>query len=182
MGTEQLGNLRQGQEAASAQAGESIGEAVLVAQVDDDGGGELTGDARVQAARVEDLGDLRVGVVLEEAIDLSHDGRVGPPEIGGGPREGQPEGPNGAAAEADVGDELVGAQQGDVVEQQPDHPLALPLRGRRICPEPREVGGEGEDTGPLGRVDEPPVGRVPALVLLLCRGERPQLRVPVGLE
>ena len=182
MGTEHLGNLRQRQEAASAQAGVSIGQGVLLAQVDDDSGGEPVGDARVQAARVEDLGDLRVGVAIEEPIDLGHDGGIGPPEIGGIAGQGQPDGPDDAAAEADVGDDLVSAHQGDVVEQQPDHALALPLRRGGVRPEPREVGGEGEDPGPRRRVDEPPIGLVPALMILLRRRERPQLVVPVGLE
>jgi len=182
MGAEQVADLSQGQQATGAQAGEPVGQAIRAPQVDDDRGGEPRGDARLEAGRVEQLGRLRIGVLVEQAVELGDDRGIGPPQLGRRDGQRQAERPDRAAPEADLGDDLVRAQQGDVLDEEADHPLAFALRRRRIRPQAPEVGREREDPGSLGRIDERAIALAGPLVRLLRVGERAELRVPVGLE
>jgi len=71
-------------------------------------------------------------------------------------------------------------EQGDIVDEQRQHPLALTLRGVRVPPDGGEVDREREDALALLRVDGDTIGGALALVLLLSVGEGAQPAVPVG--
>jgi hypothetical protein len=81
-----------------------------------------------------------------------------------------------------MGDDLLAAQQGDVLDQDPDHALALTLGNGRISPQPWEVGGQREDLLPMSVLEDSVVGLPPALVFLLRVLKCTQLVVPVRLE
>ena len=87
--------------------------------------------ARARTARVEDPGDLALGVLVEQLIDFGDHGRIGLAQLPGVQRERQLQAVGGAAAESDVSDERVGPQQGDVVQEQTEHALAVALRRGR---------------------------------------------------
>jgi hypothetical protein len=87
-----------------------------------------------------------------------------------------------AAAEADVHVDLVGAVQGDVIDQQPRDALALARRGGGVGPELGEVGGERADAR-LVLVGERGVrGGAGALVVVLGALGGAQRVVVVGFE
>jgi hypothetical protein len=73
-------------------------------------------------------------VVVEEPVDFSDDGGAHLAQLGGAERQRQEQALGDAAPEADVGSDLVGAQQGDVLDQEPGHALgsrARPAASRR---------------------------------------------------
>ena len=75
--------------------------------------------------------DLEVGVLVEEAVDLGDDsGLVRRKAQRRRPRYRQ--GPRGAAAEADVHDELLPVDERHVLDDQAQHPLPLTGRCRGI--------------------------------------------------
>ena len=88
----------------------------------------------------------------------------------------------GAAPEADVGSDLVGAQQRDVFDQEPDHALALALGDGRVTPQAGEITGQGQDLLPLVGLQGVPVGLPPAFVVVLGVAQRTQLVVPFSFE
>ena len=94
-----------------------LGRWLASRQLDDHGSGERLVGAGAPAGLVEFGGDLGVGVVVEESVDLGE-------RVGGGlarfpgvqcPRECQ--GGGLAAAEADVEMNLIGSAEGDVLDQ-----------------------------------------------------------------
>ena len=94
----------------------------------------------------------------------------------------QRQGGGRAAAETDGGGDLALLEQGDVLDQQREHPLALARRGVRVAPHGREVGREVQDPLTCRRVDDQPIGGTLALIVLLSLGEPAQFDVPVGLQ
>jgi hypothetical protein len=48
-------------------------------------------------------------------------------------------------------------EEGDILDEEHQHPLAFPLGGVRVPPDRGEVDGEGEDALPL----PPPLARTP---------------------
>jgi hypothetical protein len=96
---------------------------------------------------VELGGGLGVGVGVEQAVEQLDCVGVGLAGLPGPERDRGAEAERLAAAEADVQVDLVGAVEGDVLDQQPRDALALARRGGRVGPEFREVGGERADLG-----------------------------------
>ena len=88
------------------------------------------------------------GVLIEEAVDLGDQLRIGLGQLPGLERNGEDQGPGGATLEADVDVDLLPLEQGHVLEKEADHALSLPWRGLRVVPEAREVGGQGQDLLP----------------------------------
>jgi len=86
----------------------------------------------------------------------------------------------GVPADPDAGLGQVGlGEQGDVGDEGPQQPLAVPGRGGRRVPQARHVGGEGLELGP-GRQ-----GRDGGLRLgqgLVGLGQGRQTRLPAGLQ
>src|SRR5206468_4231221 len=95
---------------------------------------------------------------------------------------GQPEGVNRAAAEANVGDDLVGLRQGHVLDEEADHTHAFARWGGRVMPEPGEVGSEREHLPALLLAERPGLAVSLALVVFLGCRQRPQLVVPLRLQ
>jgi hypothetical protein len=121
------GHLGQGEHAGVTESLLAAAQPVFVADVADDEAVERAAFAAGQAAVVEDAGDLGVGVVIEELIDGGDDGGGGLAELRGVRRGGQGEGVVLAGGQADVrGDGVAGPGDGDVGEQQPGEPPALP--------------------------------------------------------
>jgi hypothetical protein len=79
---------------------------------------ELFGLTRADTALVEYRDDFPVGVVVEEAVNLLDDRRVGLAELPDPERARQLKGSCGAAAEADMGGDLLVPEQGDVVDHE----------------------------------------------------------------
>jgi hypothetical protein len=135
-----------------------------------------------QATFVEVVGDLGIGVLVEEGIDLLAHVLVRDAPLLGGERARDRQRRRSAAAEADADGHLVLLEERDVFDEQGEHPLALAVRGLRVAPDGRDIGGEREDARAFVLVDDETIAGALALVLLLRLGQRPQPRVPVGFE
>jgi hypothetical protein len=48
-----------------------------------------------------------------------------------------------------------GFHQSDILNQQPDHPLAFAIGRVRVRPQPRKIRGQPEDLGALGGIQVP---------------------------
>ena len=119
---------------------------------------------------------------LEEPVDFGDDGGAHLAQLGGAERQRQEQAMGGAAPEADVGDDLVGPQQGDVLDQEPDHALAFALGDGRVTPQPRKISGQGQDLLSLAGLQGAPVGVPSAFVVVLGVAQRTQFLVPFGFE
>jgi len=77
MDAERGGHLLERQRALSAQPGAAVVKTVPRAELPDDEGTELVCHAGTQTTCVQDVGDLGVGVIFQEAINLGdHAGSV----------------------------------------------------------------------------------------------------------
>ena len=143
---------------------------------------ECVTGAGAQAALVEHMGDLGVGVFVEERIDLSPDVIVGDSQLLS--REGarQRQRGRGPTPKADGGGDLPLFDQRDILDQEAEHAFALSLRGLWVSPDGREVGGQGEDALAFVVVDREPIGFALALILLLGIAQGAQLGIPVRFE
>jgi hypothetical protein len=148
------------------------------------GGRERLARAGLQAALVEDGGDLAIAVrVVEQRVDLRDDRGAGAALIACADRCGHLDGLRAATAKADVErDHAIAPGQRDVLDEQRRHPLALAVRRRRVVPQGREVPRELEDALALLVIEPRLVGMVAALVFLSRALERPELLVPARLE
>src|SRR5207249_8290779 len=86
------------------------------------------------------------------------------------------------AAEADVRLDAVGLGQGDVLDEQPDHAFAFPLRGGRVTPQGGEVAGQRVDAVGVLAGERDGRGRSGLVVLVLGVLHRGQCLVPVGFQ
>ena len=77
---------------------------------------------------------------------------------------------------------FIAPDQGDVLDEEPDHPFLLPVRRMGIVPQAGEVGGEADDLLAPLLVEPCSVGCRLAFVVLLGLGQGPELGVPVGLQ
>ena len=135
-----------------------------------------------QPALVEDVCHLGVGIFVEETVDLLAHVRVCGALLLSRQRAGQRQAGGCAATEADGGRDLALLDQGDVLDQEREHALALALRRSRVAPRRGEVRGEGEDALALVRVNDEPIGGTLALVIRLRLGEGPQPGIPVDFQ
>ena len=88
---------------------------------------------------VEGVGDLRVGVGVEELVEAGEGVGVGLAGLPAGGWDGTGDAGGLAAFEADVEVDDVGSVDGDVFDEEADHALAFPLRGGGIAPQGRKV-------------------------------------------
>ena len=86
---------------------------------------------------------MGIGVFVQQGVQLPTDILVGRSQLLRRPWTRQRQRGGRAAAETDVGGDLALFQQGDVFDQECQHPLALALRRVRVAPHRREVGGQG---------------------------------------
>ena len=133
------------------------------------------------AGGVEGVGGLGVGVIVEEPVEQGEYIGVGLAGGPGGGRDGDGQAGGLPAAEADVEVDLVGLGQGDVVDEQPGHALALALGGGWVGPQGGEVGGEAADAGLVLVAERGGCGGGP-LVVVLGGLQLAQSVVPVGFE
>ena len=175
-------DLVSGEHPGGAQMIEAALEPVLATQPQHHLGVKGESFTGAVATLVQDDRDLLVGVALGQLLEFAEDVRRRLSQLPGALRQREGEAPRGAASEADVRVDDVGPAKGDVLDKEPEHPLALPHRRLRIAPELREVGGEREDLGALLGVDDLPIGDALPLVFLLRGGERAQALVPLGLQ
>jgi hypothetical protein len=161
-------------------------------QIHDEGRGEARrassrtdAPARLQPSRVERVRDVRVDVIVEQAIDEIDDGRLrfdllrGRRGVVGFERLGF------AAPESEV--DAGGPGGGDlderrIVDDRGEHPLPVTVRGGGVCPQASEVRRHGDQPLPRAAVD--PLGVIVAGAFALRpRGrERAQFVVPLGFE
>src|SRR5712691_3304217 len=125
------GHLVDRQQALVAQAATPVFKTVFPAQLPDDEVAEPPGHAWPKTTCVQDLGDLGVGVMLEQTIDLGDDRWIRPPQLIGGLWQREPDGVRGAAAEADLSDHLLRLDQCHVLQKEADHTLPFALRSSR---------------------------------------------------
>ncbi len=176
------GSFADAQHAAGAQALVPGGQAVLPAyglyapRPEDDA------VAGAQAALVQQGGDLRVGVAVQQAVDPGYDALGGPVPLPGGKFGGQPQLAGRPAARTHAKSDLRAARDGDVLDQQPRHAFALAIRGRRIVPQAREVGGQGQDASAPGVVEPSRVLGAPLLEFPAGVVQSAQPGVPLGLQ
>jgi hypothetical protein len=135
---EALGELGCGEQALGAEPVGVAGQMVLVADVNDDAGGERLVLAGAVSGGVERFGRLGVGVGVQEPVECRDGVGAG---LAGLPRcrwyrDGEAAGLS--AAQTHVPVDAIGLVQGDVVDKQTNHAFAVPLRGVRVGPE----GGE----------------------------------------
>ena len=131
---------------------------------------------------VEDVGDLRVGMVLTQCVDLCHHFRrclTNPPHRR---RQRQAQRPGSTAAEADAHHDLFPPGKGNVLDQQPHHALALAVRGLGIVPQPRNVGRQGEDPLSLLSAELPMILLSASLEFFLRVLQATQLLVPLRFQ
>ena len=150
IGAEQLRYLVEREQTPTPKAAVAVLESVCASQRVEDLEAEAFGHSGAEPVRVEDVDDLGVGVVVEQAVDFGDHGRIDLAQLSCVEWQGQMKAVGGATSKADQGDDLVSAQQGDVFQQEPDHALALTLRHGRIAPEAGEVGGHGIGAGRPG--------------------------------
>ena len=129
---EPVGGLFEVEETAGGEAFGSGWEVMLDAYVVDDAGVEGLSGAGDDPGLVEFVGDTAFGVTVEQPIDVGDDVVRGAPGLGGRERDGDVEAGGGAAFETYVHGDVVAAGQGDVLDEQADHPFAFAVRGARI--------------------------------------------------
>src|ERR1019366_5032118 len=96
-----------------------------------DGSGEGLTGARTMAVAVEGLGGLGVGVGVEKTIESGEGVGVGLAGLSTAERNGDQEAGGRSTAEPDMEVDLVRLDDGDVLDEEPGDPLALPVgRGR----------------------------------------------------
>lgn len=91
-----------------------------------DGRGEGLTGARVVAVTVEGLGGLGVGVGVEKAIEDGQGVGVGLAGLPAAERNGNHKAGDRPTTEADVEVDLFRLDDGDVFDEEPGDPLALP--------------------------------------------------------
>lgn len=109
-----------------------VGEVVASAQVGHAAGGEWLAGAGAVALLIELLGGLGVGVIVEQAVERAERVGAGLALLPGRERDRDRERGGRPTAEADVQVDLLGAVQGDVLDQQPRDALALAIGGGGI--------------------------------------------------
>ncbi len=134
-----------GEKVLATETAEAVLKVVFATHVIDDEVGELVGDPGTKAPGIEDVGHLTVGMIVKEAIDSGNHRGVDLLQLPGIARDGKTNGAGGAPSEADMDHDLLRSQQCHVFQEQADHALALPMRGRRVAPEAREACGQGQD-------------------------------------
>ena len=77
MNAERIGHLLEREQALSTQAAKALLETVLLADVVDDEVAKPVRHAGTQASGVQDVGDLHVGVIVDQAIDFGDHCRMG---------------------------------------------------------------------------------------------------------
>lgn len=132
-----------------------------------------------QALVVEPVRDFTVGVIFEESVNLGdhgarrlaqHPGRLGKREVQRVRR-----------AKAYLRPDVDRFEQGDIRDQQPGHPFALPVRGVRIVPQAWEISGQRQDADAL-LIVEPGLPLALFVVVLLGGGLRTQRLVPFRFQ
>lgn len=134
-----------------------------------------------QALVVEPVRDFTVGVIFEESVNLGdhgarrlaqHPGRLGKRKVQRVRR---------ATAKAYLRPDVDLFEQGDIRDQQPGHPFALPVRGVRIVPQAWEISGQRQDADAL-LIVEPGLPLALFVVVLLGGGLRTQRLVPFRFQ
>jgi hypothetical protein len=177
------GHFGQGEQAGLAQALSAAAWPVVADDAGDDESVEGTALAAGEAAVVEDVGDLGVGVVVEQVVDGGHDLGCGLAQQPGWFERRQGQGVVLAAAQPGVaGDGVGGLGHGDVGDEQAGHAFAFALRRVGVVEDGGEVGDQLADAGLL-RVGERAGGGAAGLVVgLLGVAQVAQGGVPVGFE
>ena len=174
------GDLGEGEQPGVAESLGVAWELVVGADLADEPGVQGLAGAADKAAAGQDGGGLGVGVVVEQLVDGRYHLGWGLAELPGCQRDRQAQAVVLAAAQADVGGDLVGPGQGDVADQQPDEAFAFPLWGGRVVPQCWEVGGQLGDPLALGGGELAGPGLGGVLVGVGGVGQLAQRGVPVG--
>jgi hypothetical protein len=150
--------------------------------VQHDASGEGLALAGAALGPVQRVGDLGVGVVIEEPVEGRQGVGLGLAGLPGHRRDGDYGAVGLSSAETDVEVDPAVLDQGDIVEEQPGYALAFPRWGSRIGPESGKVGGQGADALLVLIVEDGPSGGGGPLVVSVGLLQGAQGIVPVGFE
>ena len=142
---EPQGDLASGQHAEAAQP--LVTARQLVGHADESDLLQVEGLSlpRPATALVENVGDLAIAVPIEEPVDLGDELGLELADLRYRHGSVEPQGAGGAAAQADMGGDHLGLDQGHVIDEQTQYPLALAGLDAKIVPNRRELVGEVED-------------------------------------
>src|SRR5262249_39866791 len=129
------GHLGYGEPSRPAEMFSQTRNPVRAADVPDEQAAEGLAGARPKPALVEGRGHLPVGLLRREGADLLDDGRGSPPQVRCPQGERPLEGCRRPTLPANLElDRAVSPEEGDILDEQAQHALALPGRGPRILP------------------------------------------------
>ena len=117
-------------------------DVVRLAQHADAQAAEWQSGPGAQPPPVAGVGDLRVGLFGGEGADLFDDRGRSTPQIRGPERQWTLDLAGRATPPANGHPDHVVAQQGNVLDKQPQHPLAVARRRARVMPDARQVGDQ----------------------------------------
>ena len=144
-GPETQGDLPGGQHALAAQP--LVTARQLVGHPDEGNFLQVEGLSlpRPATALVEDIGDLAIAVPVEQPVDLGDEVRLELADLRYRHGSVEPQGAPPAAAQADVGGDHLGFDQGHVIDEQTQDPFALAGLDAGIIPNRRELVGQVKD-------------------------------------
>jgi hypothetical protein len=92
-----------------------------------------------EATLVQDSGNLRFGMMIEQLIDRGDHGRIRLPKFPCAQRRRHIQCGGRSAAEAHLRQDRPAFGQRDVLDEESHHSFAFPVRRRRFIPELRQV-------------------------------------------
>src|SRR5262245_32691746 len=143
--------------------------------------GEGSSRPRPDPALVQDLGDLIVGMIPGQRRDQIEGLPAGPAGLAAVHRDRHVAFGRAAPPPADLPADIAPPRQGDVLDQEPQHPLAIPRRGPRVIPHRREVSCQPQDvlTGLRGEGDTARLSPPDQRPLRLGKGPEPLVPTPL---
>ncbi len=165
---ETLCHFMQGQQATRAQPIVAAGQRIVDPDTTNHRAVEGFAVAGDQALVVEPVRDFTIGVIFEESVNLGDDGARRLAQHPGRLGQREVQRVHRTTAEAYLRPDVGLFEQGDIRDQQPGHPLALPVSRTGIVPQAWEVFRQRKDGGAL-LVIEPGLALALFVVVLLGR-------------
>ncbi len=140
-----LGHLGHGPESSVTESPVAALESVADPQIVEPGTGKGKASAGLKAFLVQLFDDFFFDMIVQELVDALDHSRIRSSKIGCRKGKRKREGAGSPSFESEVGGDLLTPDQGDVLDEESDHPLLLPVWSPGIVPQAGEVRGELED-------------------------------------